>query len=560
MAQLASAGNSQSRSALPVWTWILPFPLIYGSAWLAPSFEVIQHATMLYLPIAIGIALVNWWGKRVLIAVFICDALAAPTVWGGSWLSAPLVGLTDLMAVGFSYLLYTATTRESPILASTQQVVRFLLLAVLIPCTTATIYTWLLLQELLHSEPPNLTEAMVFLWVADVLCVFLVTIPALVFLTRTMARLGWAINSDRPDPLTDGDMDANQSHTWRTVVMIINAAGILLVALLAPVEQYWFLYGIFPLTTALAFGFRLTVLTVAWVIFATVVLPVLIHNESNIGLGPCLSVLMLTTACLLTGRAISDRRQSEYLAEKHRHDVEQELEQVRVELVRQTKLAAIGQVSAGIAHEMRNPLGAIRNACYFLKTHTPESQDKWLEYISMIDREVATSDHIITNLLAMARKSPPNKKPVEFLNYATTSIKRYEHMPQMRFEVDCKPSDLAVEIDDGQFRHVLDNLILNGIQATDGQGNLSIQARPEEDGVRIEVSNDGYPINTEDRQHIFEPLFTTKAKGTGLGLAICRQIVEQHDGQIRLVDNPFKNRNGAQTVFAIWLPGDSRHP
>jgi signal transduction histidine kinase len=231
--------------------------------------------------------------------------------------------------------------------------------------------------------------------------------------------------------------------------------------------------------------------------------------------------------------------------------VEVELEKVRRQLVNQTRLATLGQVAGMIAHELRNPLGAVRNAVYYLQRHVVKDNAELAEFLRLIDTEVHTSDQIISNLLEMTRAKQPT---FETVNLANIVEEIWQHLPQ-RDHVHCRcvvhPEPFLCYADTAQLRQVLTNLLTNAVQALEGTGEIVIRGQRDEMWDIITIQDDGPGIPLDVRERLFEPLFSKKTKGTGLGLTICRQIVEKHGGTLTVVEST----RGA--AFRITLPRQS---
>jgi PAS domain S-box-containing protein len=222
--------------------------------------------------------------------------------------------------------------------------------------------------------------------------------------------------------------------------------------------------------------------------------------------------------------------------EREREKVEAELERAKSELVRTTRLAAIGQVAASIAHELRNPLGSITNAAFFLSRRERGLDPKWADHLDIIVQEAQRSDQIIGNLLEMSRPKVAVKERVDLGAVLAETFGRLHGAERTVLEVELDPDPFIVEADAGQMRQVLANLLTNAVQAMDGEGRVRVRAVADTAHHVVTVADDGPGIPPEQRDSVFEPLFTTKTKGTGLGLFICRQILEGHGGSIRAVD------------------------
>lgn len=270
-------------------------------------------------------------------------------------------------------------------------------------------------------------------------------------------------------------------------------------------------------------------------------------------------VMLSEEEVMLIIRDITARRQAEaalrvsqqQLQERQQREkelVEEELARLRNQLVVNTRFATLGQVAATIAHELRNPLGAVRNAVYYIRRYLVQDHQELLDFLQIIDMEVTTADRIITDLLEMTRAKEPGRQQLDLCAIAQEIWSRSKQTDKIVFSCTVSPDPFWVFADPTQFRQVLTNLMTNGIQAMPDGGSLCITGAEQDNYVMITVQDSGSGVPTAIREHIFEPLFTTKAKGTGLGLAICRQIIERHGGTIELSDHS----QGA--TFVIRLP------
>ena len=251
----------------------------------------------------------------------------------------------------------------------------------------------------------------------------------------------------------------------------------------------------------------------------------------------------------MLGRIQQHERQLREQQATETQRIESELAKVRDELVRKTRLAALGQVSASIAHDLRNPLGAVRNAAYLLKRRLGAEQPGLRDHVAIIEQEVTKADRIITNLLNMTRTRPPNKEPVDLAALAQAAWKRCVYPDAVRFRIELPEEPFLIQADPDQFSQVLSNLIGNAADAVGGDGECVVEAlrEPQSDVLIVRDTGPGWPEETRER--LFEPLVTTKTSGTGLGLAICRQIVESHGGTIEALDGA-----GQGAAVRIRLP------
>jgi len=244
------------------------------------------------------------------------------------------------------------------------------------------------------------------------------------------------------------------------------------------------------------------------------------------------------------------RTREQLLAQKEseRQQIRAELDTAERELVRQARLAAIGQVAAMIAHELRNPLGAIHNAVFYLRRRDSSLDAKWVQYLEIIRQEVQSADRIVSDLLEMTRAKDPAKEPVELGPVVWEIFERTRRGTEVRLELRLDPEPFVIHADPQQLRQVLANLFTNAIQALGSDGSIVVRGEQRSDADVLTVSDDGPGIAASVRDRLFEPLVTTKAKGTGLGLAICRQILERHGATIEVAPST----RGA--TFQIRLP------
>jgi two-component system NtrC family sensor kinase len=234
-----------------------------------------------------------------------------------------------------------------------------------------------------------------------------------------------------------------------------------------------------------------------------------------------------------------------------------QLEQTRQALFNAEKLASMGQLSAGIAHEINNPLGVILlNSKIMLDYLDKESED--YEDIELIVEQAERCKKIVSGLLDFARKNKVILQPaniVEHLNQCLKSIIKNENI-EITLNTE-KIEDPEVEIDKDQMAQVITNLVVNASEAMQPEGGrIHIETYDVEDELTLIVEDTGPGIPDEYRNKIFEPLFTTKqiGKGTGLGLAVTYGIIKMHHGQIKVETNTDKEKGPTGTKFIMTIP------
>jgi len=245
------------------------------------------------------------------------------------------------------------------------------------------------------------------------------------------------------------------------------------------------------------------------------------------------------------------------------------------ELVRREKLSILGQLSGSVGHELRNPLGVMSNAVYYLKMVLKDADDTTKEYLGIIGHEIDSSLRIIGDLMDFARTRTPRAKAVTVDELVDASLVRCAVPETVRVVRDLPAMLPLLSVDPLQIGQVLQNLIANGIQAMPAGGTVRISARqarrggdgddaPPDGGgdgesevgfIALLVADTGEGISGENMTKLFQPLFTTKAKGVGLGLVVCRNLVEANGGRIEVSSSV-----GEGTVFTVFLPTTGSRP
>jgi len=222
-------------------------------------------------------------------------------------------------------------------------------------------------------------------------------------------------------------------------------------------------------------------------------------------------------------------------------------------LVEQQKLASVGQLAAGVAHEINNPLTTILTTALLLQEDTDPEDPNYRE-LETIANETLRCRKIVTSLLDFARQSKPAKALHDINQVIRESMaltRKQAAFKDVAFDaVLSEPLPLA-DIDKDQIQQCLINLAINAIEATDPGGKIRFASRlvPDKKGLEITVSDTGGGIPEQALGRIFDPFFTSKETGTGLGLAITHGIIEQHDGTIEV-----ESKEGEGTTFRIHLP------
>ena len=232
----------------------------------------------------------------------------------------------------------------------------------------------------------------------------------------------------------------------------------------------------------------------------------------------------------------------------------EELRETQEQLVRSEKLAAIGQLASGVGHELRNPLGAIKNAIFFIrrkiaKTDLPAVEPKVMEFLDIMDGEVNAANKVITDLLDFSRVVKPTVSLARIDSIIEDALSHAPVPKNIDLVRDIDIDLPMVMVDADQIRQVFVNIILNAQQAMPDGGRFEVSAGRDGEFLEVRFADSGVGIPEPVIKKIFDPLFTTKAKGIGLGLAVCKSILEKHGGDIRV-----ESEEGKETTFTVCLP------
>lgn len=289
------------------------------------------------------------------------------------------------------------------------------------------------------------------------------------------------------------------------------------------------------------------------------------HDHSSLGLyasvGQYAEIIMFFGVGALTG-ILADRerkrkeelqRTTEKLGEVYR-ELQSSFEQIK----RADKLSAVGQLSAGLAHEIRNPLASIDGAAEILEENSVNPEIR-KETVGIIRKECARLNRLLSSLLDFARPRAPEWHSIEVAHMLESVVQLLSHSTAkgISFQAYADGTLSRISGDPEQIRQVILNLAINAAQAMPGGGEVRLVARQQGPEVVIDVVDQGEGIPEENLEKIFDPFFTTKHDGTGLGLSVVHRVVAQHHGTVSASRNA-----GAGMTFTLRLPAaseDIRH-
>ena len=233
-----------------------------------------------------------------------------------------------------------------------------------------------------------------------------------------------------------------------------------------------------------------------------------------------------------------------------RKQVEGLLEKSQEELIINEKLAALGQFSASVAHELKNPLGVIDSSVYFLKKKLKGSDEKTAEHLDRIKSKVKSSTEVIESLLNLTQMKQPRLENFNLKALVPEVLSSVDTPAGIKATQSFPEGDVSIYADHRLLGLAFKNILKNSIEAMGGKGSISVKIRvAPADSVEISFSDTGPGIDIEDIDKIFQPFFSTKAGGIGFGLSITRMVIDRHKGTIEA-----RSEKGKGVIFIIRLP------
>ena len=237
--------------------------------------------------------------------------------------------------------------------------------------------------------------------------------------------------------------------------------------------------------------------------------------------------------------------------ENRSQELEETLEKVQSiqqDLIKSEKFATIGRLASSVAHELRNPLAAIKNISYFLSKLGTFAEPKAKQMVGMLSAEVQRANKIITDLLDYSKSKKLNKLSIDIVSFINKVIPTVP-LPT-NIKLTTKLEQFEIVLDPDKITQVLINLITNARDAMPPEGGeISISTKKENKFCKIFVKDNACGMSEDTLSHLFEPLFTTKLKGIGLGLPIVKEIIDAHQGKIIVT-----SKKNVGTTFEIVLP------
>lgn len=320
-------------------------------------------------------------------------------------------------------------------------------------------------------------------------------------------------------------------------------------------QIYQRLYYIPIITAAILFGLRggLATALFASIAYTPHILLHWQHANYDYALNQYAEIILFNVVGVVTGVLGDASKRARQRAEQTAAELQKayaELRQTFEQLLRADRIAGVGELSAAVVHEVRNPLASIKGAIEIVEDElAPDSPRR--EFSQIIKQEVDRLDSLVGEFLHFARTPKPAVAPAslnEIARSVSTLIAQRAETQHVAIELAHAEDLPLVEVDSEQIKQVLLNLTINAIQAMPRGGHLTLRTFGDEDKVAVEVEDTGGGVDPALKERIFDPFFTTKDKGVGLGLSIAYKIAAQHGGSLSV-------KNGARgAIFRLTLP------
>ncbi len=528
--------------SLPVWTWIAPFFIFLAGAFVSLFFSPLGCSPLFYLPIPLGIILIQWWGPRILPGLFANSIIVTLISSDINDFFQLLVQTSHISICAFaSWYLFSYRLKGQAWLPNIKAILYFLIFGILIPITINSAVVFL------TSPPPNALEHSIMIWTSDFTSTFSLSLPVLFFLTPVLEK--WGLT------LQQGSEYVRPSVTFRLLrphrlEIALSTLALLVLSITLPLERYWFIYGVFTVYISLRWGFNNAILANLLIFILTYVLPfafnntdlswTLESNQINVHMGMC---LLSVTACI-TGRVISDLKISEQKVNKQYL----EIERTNRELDRFVYSAS---------HDLSAPLKSLLGLINLSRIE--KNSQALIDYINKMGISIHKLQDFIQEILDYSRNSrthviPEKIKIEELIEEVTDNLKFIDGFDK----IEIRTSGIRVpEIlgDRIRLKIIFNNLLTNSIKYSRGEEGLrsyvQISSELNHQYVKIIVSDNGQGIHPSSVDKIFNMFYrgSTKSTGSGLGLYIAKEAIEKMNGKIEV-----SSQYGEGSTFTIYVP------
>jgi two-component system, sensor histidine kinase len=512
---------AQERT-LPWWTWVAGLLILHAGSQISVLFKIDHGISAIYLPTALGVVLVNWWGPRKIIPLVYLNAVGSSFLWGipdvKDWF---IYSIPETIMVFLSWYLFTVVAKGKYWLPDIQNLLKFLLFGIILPI----IPELLILETLFIAIGGHTPESFAFDFLRNCLGEFTsgfgIALPLMYYGTPLMQRLKLTRYHHR---IFNRRISLSQ-YQWIELIFVF--CLLLSFVFIIDFKRYWFVYGVFSLYAAIRFGFGIATLTNLYIYLVTYILPYMLSKGQAINLrndkymvDVFLGISVLYVFAAVVGRVISDLM-----------GIERKLMNRNKEL--EVANAEMDRFVYSVSHDLSAPLKSILGLVNVGRFDTTESQ----QYFGKIEKSVNKMEAFINEILDYSR----NKR----LSVVAEQIKLKELCTEILDNLKYTEGFQAIKVDmtgieqneilndKTRIKIILNNLLSNAIKyqknMPDHQPQIKISAYKMNASVIIEVEDNGDGIRPEFQPRIFEMFYrgTDKSKGSGLGLYIAKEAAEK---------------------------------
>jgi two-component system, sensor histidine kinase len=540
--------NIEGSRRLPAWTFLAALIIIHIGTEISLVFKYDEGVSDYYLPTALSLILINWWGPRIVIPAMYINAVLSTYLWGipaDRWPDWFLYGIPETLFTALSWYLFTYLYKGKYWLPDIQNTLMFLALAILIPIIPEIFLLQTLLVSLGDQPMTNYWDLVSRNWLGELTSSFGLSLPVLFYATPFMQRAGLLQNPPPKRLSTDPEL-----KKYGLIELIVIFTVLSTMVFVINFEKFWYLYGLIALYTAIRFGFGPAVVVNYYIFLLTYVFPKFFkalgsqqfeHYPEVINVFLGASLLFGFSA--ITGRVISDVRR----AERKLQNKNRELDQTNRELDR---------FVYSVSHDLSAPLKSILGLVNISRI-TNEPKDH-VQYLSQIEASVRKLESFITEILDYSKN---NRQEIvgeqirlsELCHEILDNLKYTEDFNRIKVDFsDLAHSDIVQ--DKLRLKIILNNLLTNAVKfqkrVPGHEHVIKVSTRKKGEKVVIEIEDNGEGIRDEMQSRIFDMFFrgSDNAKGSGLGLYIAKEAASRINGNIS-----FRSEYGKGSVFAVEL-------
>lgn len=537
-------GRNSGVRRLPWWTWVAPLPIFFIGTLISLEAKISAGTSFFYFPIPFAIALIYWWGPRVLVSFYVNATLCAG-LWGLEKVMLwPVYGSVEVIFALLSWALFVRVGKGNVTLPNIKNLINFLVIGILVPLIVYKIIlelTFLLAGDSLKEKYWNLVITTGF---GDFISAFSISLPLLVILGKVMDRRGLTLTVEKEDTLPETNYSILQ---WTELVGVAVMAYVINYYL--SFADYWFLNGILSLYIAIRFGFTVATVMNSYILIITYFIPA--ATQENFSPGLFLQSEMLKTQLgtalfyvfsTITARLVSDMRLSEYLL----NNQNKELNQLNSELDR-----FVYSVSHDLSAPMKSILGLVAIS------RLPNSEKDHRLHFNMIEKSVNKLETFVLEVLDFSRNSRTELEQEEIDLKELCS----EIFEDLRFMDGTK--DAAIDLDQIETKTVITdrlrlkiivrNIISNAIKFRRNNQKAIVKVSTRKEGSRLSlcIEDNGEGILPEVKSRMFDMFYrgNERSNGSGLGLYIAREAAKRINCEI-IVDSEYGKGSTFKIIFS----------